>query len=236
MRLALLAASLLVFCPRLAAGQQDEIVRTLADIRASTGERVVVESVKTGIIMPRVTVSRGSTEAEMTFLGPELESWTAESEELLTKKIAVGRDETAKSYGPRLGMEGHTTIQFARVTDSKTVTNLFMISDADNKIVLVAGLTSAQARALIRALRRASLLAQGRPIEAAPVERASSSPPSSAGAQSSVMERCLAAAHLQTEASDERTGRPSQLQYDAREANVRSICKTMPGVYLPELR
>jgi hypothetical protein len=236
MRLKLLAATLLVACPTIASGQQDEVVRTLADIRASTGERVLVESVKTGIIMPRITVSRGSTDAEMTFLGPELESWTAESEEMLTKKIAVGRDETAKSYGPRLGMEGHTTIQFARETDSKTVTNLFMISDADNKIVLVAGLTSAQARALIRALRRASLLAQGRPVEDSPIERASSLPAPSARGESTVMGRCLLAARLQIEASDERTGRPSQLQYDAREANVRSICKTMPAAYLPELR
>jgi hypothetical protein len=173
----------------------------------------------------------------MTFDGAELESWTAESREMLSKKIAVGRDETAKTYGPRLGMEGHTTIQFSRVTRAKADTRLFMISDRDNSIVLVAGLTGAQARGLIRALRRASLLAQRRPVEDAPIERASSVPASpSTGAESTVMERCLAAAHLQTEASDERTGRPSQLQFDAREANVRSICKTMPGVYLPELR
>lgn len=236
MRLTLLAVSLLVVCSKLASGQQDEVVRTLADIRASTGERVLVESVNTGITMPRITVRRGAAEASMTFGGPELESWTAESEQMLTSRVAVGRDETAKPYGPKLGMEGHTVIQLARVADSKTVTTLFMISDADEKIVLITALTGAQTRGLIRALRRASLLAQGRPIGDVPVERISASRASSASAPRSVMARCLAAAHLQADASDERTGRPSQLQYDAREANNVSICKTMPGVYLPELR
>lgn len=54
--------------------------------------------------------------------------------------------------------------------------------------------------------------------------------------ESSVMERCLRAAHVQTASSDELTGAPSAIQDQAREANLVSICTSMPGIYLPELR
>jgi hypothetical protein len=223
-------------CPIVATAQQNEVVRTLADIRASTGARVLVESVNTGITMPRVTVSRGSEEASLTFGGPDLESWAAELDTMINAKVSVGRDEVAKNYSSKLGMEDHTFVQFVRVTEFKSVTNLFMISNADDRVVIIAPLTRPQALGLMRALRRGSLLAQGRTVADAPIERQTAPRSSSPNAQSSVLARCLAAAHLQTEASDETTGRPSRLQYDAREANIRSICATMPAIYLPELR
>jgi hypothetical protein len=133
-------------------------------------------------------------------------------------------------------MEDHTFVQFVRVTEHKSVTNLFMISNADDKVVIIAPLTRAQALGLTRALRRVSLMAQGRAVADAPIERQTAQSSSSPTRQGSVLARCLAAAHLQTEASDERTGKPSRLQYDAREANLRSICTVMPETYLPELR
>jgi hypothetical protein len=55
-------------------------------------------------------------------------------------------------------------------------------------------------------------------------------------AETSVMARCLAAARLQARAHDELAGAPSPLQYSARDAGYVSICKTMPCVFLPELR
>jgi hypothetical protein len=230
------AAGLLFFCHHLAHGQPDEVVRTLADIRASTGARLLVESVNTGITMPRVTVRRGSEEASLTFIGAELESWAAELDTMIRAKIDVAPGEVAKNYSSKLGMEDHTFVQFVRVTEPKTVTNLFVISNADDRVVIIAPLTRSQGLGLVRALRRGSLLAQGRAVADAPIERQSATRSSSPNLQGSVLARCLAAAHLQTEASDERTGRPSRLQYDAREANLRSICTTMPETYLPELR
>ncbi|HEY5085774.1 MAG TPA: hypothetical protein VII66_00310 [Gemmatimonadaceae bacterium] len=65
----------------------------------------------------------------------------------------------------------------------------------------------------------------------------------------SVMDRCLAAGRLQARAADENMARihampgsdetsapPSPDEAEARDANIISICTTMPGIYLPELR
>jgi hypothetical protein len=64
----------------------------------------------------------------------------------------------------------------------------------------------------------------------------------------SVMVRCVAAGQLQARTSDEMMARlaavspdplnapPSADEMDARDANIISICKTAPGVFLPELR
>lgn len=236
MRLTLLAAGLLVLCRTVSSAQQNEIVRTLADMRAITGERVLVESVNSGIVTPRVTVRRGAAEASMTFAGAELENWVAEWENMVTANIPVGRDESAKNYSTKLGMEDHTFIQTTRLTERGSVTNFFTISDTDNRLALVAALTNAQALGLIRALRRAALLAQGRAVADAPVERERAARRSSTKPEGSVFTRCLAAARLQGRASDEIRGTPSQLQANARDANFQSICKSMPGIYLPELR
>jgi len=55
-------------------------------------------------------------------------------------------------------------------------------------------------------------------------------------AASSVFTRCLKAARLQARAHDETFGGYSALQDSARDANNVSICRTMPEIYLPELR
>jgi hypothetical protein len=73
---------------------------------------------------------------------------------------------------------------------------------------------------------------QGQSSKTLPIRQ----PGQTAASESSVFTRCLAAARLQGRASDERTGAPSELQIEARDANFQSLCKSMPGIYLPELR
>jgi hypothetical protein len=147
--------------PTLASAQQDEVARTLANVRTLTGARVIVEAVTTGITLVRVTVRRGREELSLTVEPAELDPWIAETENLLTMKIRVRPDEVSKNFGPKLGMIDHKFIQVSRETDREATIVLFTISDADEHRAMATGMTAAQGLTLMRALRRGSQLSKG---------------------------------------------------------------------------
>jgi len=151
-----------LLAPAMISAQQDEVARTLANVRALTGDRVIVEAVTTGITLVRVTIRRRGSEDLSLTIGPaELEPWIGESESLLTMKVRVRPDEVAKNFGPKLGMVDHKFIQLSRETDREVTVVLVTFADYDEHRVMATGMTTAQGLMLIRAMRRGLQLAQG---------------------------------------------------------------------------
>lgn len=235
-----LAVCVLFTAPMVPMAAQSSVrTSTIANIRIDATQRISVANVYDGDVgLVRLRVARGKTIFEVLSFGEAAADWGSQVEKVASRIVQAGPQDSIETATAELGKIDEEYALLERTTVGSLERLSLHIEDGQGRKADVR-LSRAQALALAMSLKQAGIEASSFTEANSTTDTLPSSPPTQrqpARSSPTIFTRCMAAAHVQTRAADEMNGPPSQVQAEAREANLVSICTSMPDLFLPELR